>query len=176
MKRFVISDLHFGHKNLAYIRDFANVEEHDETLINNWNKAIPKANSMVYILGDVTLHNTKHFASNILPRLNGEQKILVSGNHDDKDMVNCFDSTYGAIVVRINDNRYVMTHIPIHPQELYTRWHGNIHGHLHNKFVFKDWQDICGDTQGTIKDKRYINVSAEQLSYTPQILEDVVGN
>jgi len=83
-------------------------------------------------------------------------------------MVNCFDSTYGAIVVRINDNRYVMTHIPIHPQELYTRWHGNIHGHLHNKFVFKN-------IQGTIKDKRYINVSAEQLSYTPQLLENVVN-
>ena len=64
--------------------------------------------------------------------------------------------------------------IPIHPQELFGRWRANIHGHLHDNFVYEDWQNVLGDVKGTIKDKRYINVSAEQLSFTPQLLEDIV--
>jgi len=176
MKKFIISDLHFGHTNLAYKRGFLSVFDHDETLIENWNSVVPHSDqepSMIYVLGDVSLHNSKLLA-HIMPRLNGSRKILISGNHDENVDNQYYESVYGAIQLKILGDMYVLTHIPIHPQELYKRWRANIHGHLHHKHVYEDWQDVCGDTQGTIKDKRYINVSAEHLAYTPQLLEDVV--
>ena len=175
--RYIISDLHLGHPALAHKRGFRSVEEHDEKLIQNWNSVIPEKYKnheryITFILGDVSLHNPKLLAQ-ILPKLNGE-KILISGNHDDAATNRYYKAVYGAIQIKVHGNMYIMTHIPIHPQELYNRWAGNIHGHLHQNFIYKDWQNVLGDVQGTIKDDRYINVSAEQVSLTPQLLEDVV--
>jgi len=177
--KYIISDLHFGHVNLAYKRGFTSVHEHDVKLIENWNSVIPEKypkhhKHIVYILGDVSLHNPKYLGE-ILPKLNGE-KILISGNHDDARANEYYKAVYGAIQVKIHGDMYIMTHIPIHPQELFGRWRANIHGHLHDNFVYEDWQNVLGNVTGTIKDKRYINVSAEQLSFTPQLLDDVVQN
>ena len=178
--RYVISDLHFGHVALAYKRGFDSVHDHDKALIKNWNRVVPDYGEVakhdkyiVYILGDVSLHNPKYLAE-ILPKLNGE-KMLVSGNHDDAAANQYYKAVYGATQVQIHGDMYIMTHIPIHPQELFGRWKGNIHGHLHHNFVYEDWQNVLGNVTGTIKDDRYINVSAEQLSLTPQPLESLVG-
>lgn len=39
---FFIVDLHFGHKNILAFdnRPFKNIEEHDEYIMNNWNKTV----------------------------------------------------------------------------------------------------------------------------------------
>ena len=55
---WITSDLHIGHnKEFLYKgRDFYNIEEHDMTLVRNWNELVSMENT-VYILGDVMLKN-----------------------------------------------------------------------------------------------------------------------
>ena len=50
---FAISDPHLSHKNvLKYShRPFSSIEEHDETIIENWNEVI-RPNDIVIIDGD----------------------------------------------------------------------------------------------------------------------------
>ena len=78
---FVTSDTHFGHNNILKLEKRSNfcnnIEEHDEILINNWNKKV-KPNDLIYILGDFSFSNYKR-TMEILKRLNGD-KILIEGN------------------------------------------------------------------------------------------------
>lgn len=80
MFHFYTSDTHFGHVRCALEwRKFSSVEEHDETLVDNWNRVVKPGNSIAH-LGDVVMG--KFWESiKILERLNG-QKFLVLGNHD----------------------------------------------------------------------------------------------
>lgn len=54
------SDLHFGHKNIVDLcrRPFADVEEMDAVLIENWNRKVKK-NDVVYLTGDVVWDKKK---------------------------------------------------------------------------------------------------------------------
>ena len=80
-KIFLISDSHFGHKNIIKYcnRPFDNVEDMNSTLIKNWNSVVDNED-YVYHLGDFGL-GTKDELIAIGNKLNGH-KILVMGNHD----------------------------------------------------------------------------------------------
>lgn len=41
-RKFVISDLHLGHTNMALHRGFTSVEEHDDYIISKWNSVVNK--------------------------------------------------------------------------------------------------------------------------------------
>lgn len=83
MSTWLTSDSHFGHRAMAATgkgwRPFATVEEHDETLIENWNKIV-KPNDEVWHLGDVGFGNEEGVLGKV-QRLNGD-KHLIAGNHD----------------------------------------------------------------------------------------------
>ena len=50
-----ISDLHFSHTNLIKnLRGFDDIREHDNKIIDNWNKVVNKKDT-VYIIGDITM-------------------------------------------------------------------------------------------------------------------------
>ena len=55
------SDLHFGHdRQFMYgPRGFSSIEEHDATIIENWNKIV-KPNDTVYLLGDLMLNDNEN--------------------------------------------------------------------------------------------------------------------
>jgi calcineurin-like phosphoesterase family protein len=80
-KIFLISDTHFCHKNIIEYADrpFLSVEEMNEKIIENWNKAVKK-NYKVIIAGDFALCG-KEKMQELVERLNG-YKILILGNHD----------------------------------------------------------------------------------------------
>lgn len=82
-KKFYISDLHLGHKNILAFdnRPFFNLKEMTETIISNWNSVVGK-NDSVYVLGDMFWNNSE--IPKIMPRLNGN-KYLIKGNHDRVD-------------------------------------------------------------------------------------------
>jgi len=86
-KVWITSDLHIGHDRefLYKTRGFDNIEQHDETLVRNWNNLVAKEDE-VYILGDIMLkHNLQDddfsYGRAILEKLNGRLTIL-RGNHD----------------------------------------------------------------------------------------------
>jgi calcineurin-like phosphoesterase family protein len=146
------------------------IEEHDEALIDNWNKVVGKRD-LVYHLGDVGMDRPAgYFGAGIYPRLNG-RKYVIGGNHDTPEILAHFDKVNGCIRMDINGRNCMLTHIPIHPQEMW--WEFNLHGHLHGGTVKKFAYDKDMRALGE-RDPRYINCCCEHLNYTPQLLEDVV--
>ncbi len=129
--------INFGHKNIIRFdnRPFDSVEEHDETLIENWN-ALVKPGDVVYHLGDFSMYKLKPSeeikkVEVILSRLNG-QKHHLYGNHD-KEAVNkakgwVSQQHYKEIKVDVGEKRrkkIVLFHYPI------TVWNGAHHGSWH---------------------------------------------
>ena len=81
MPIFFTADTHFGHRNILEYenRPYSCIEEMDEALICNWNRAIGPRDT-VYHLGDVSAHKIDK-TREILGRLNGKI-YLIQGNHD----------------------------------------------------------------------------------------------
>ena len=156
-KTWVAGDHHFGHNNIIVFKDnsgnrirpFSSIEEHDEVLIERHN-AIVSDQDRVYMLGDVAIN--RH-ALKTLKRLKG-RLVLVKGNHDIaklKEYLPYFDDIRSCVVGGKDEGRYILSHIPIHPDCL-GRFNVNIHGHLH---------------QNKLEDKRYICVSLEHTNFSP---------
>jgi calcineurin-like phosphoesterase family protein len=81
------SDLHIGHRceywetPLWKNRGFNSVEEHDQTLIERWNKNIT-LESVVFLLGDIMFgHNGKERLKDLFYNLNFKEIYLLGGNH-----------------------------------------------------------------------------------------------
>lgn len=150
---YVISDLHFGHKNIHLFRSelgVANEEEHNELIIDRWNSVIRKRDT-VWVLGDAC------FSIDRLPlfnKMNGNKHIVL-GNHD-VDAV-YFLPYFNRVTGFAKYKGAWLSHAPIHPDEL--RGKLNIHGHTHNVII---------------NDNRYINVCCEQLKYTPTNLNELI--
>lgn len=165
---FLASDLHLSHSNIITflddqgnrIRPFDSIQEHDETLVHNWNSVVKPADK-VYVLGDVAFKNA-HLQA-IMPRLNGyKNAVLIKGNHDElkpHQYLQYFKDIRACSIL----DKFTLTHIPIHPDSL-GRWKANIHGHLH--------QNVVKLPDGS-PDPRYINVSMEQISFTPIPFETI---
>lgn len=160
---FFISDTHFGHKNVILFKDedgklmrpgFANIDEMNEHIIECWNKTVTNKDKVIHC-GDVAFGSA---ALELCKRLNGI-KYLVLGNHDNLDIykyAGIFKKIYG--VKYMSNDVAICTHAPIHETSL-RKFKLNIHGHLHDEVV---------------GDKRYFNVSVEQLNYTPIELEEIL--
>ena len=151
---YFLSDLHLAHKNICKFREgFASVEEHNALIKENYHKRVTKRDT-VYFLGDVafdkeSLADVKTWA--------GAKKILICGNHDldhhtMKDLVEAYDEVYSLKKYK----EFWLSHAPIHPDEL--RGKVNIHGHTHYH---------------NIADDRYVNVSMEQINYSPIELHEI---
>ena len=80
-KVYFTSDTHFYHSNIIGFckRPFKNVEDMNETLIENWNRVVSQ-DDIVFHLGDFCMGGS-HEWTKILNRLNGKI-YLTLGNHD----------------------------------------------------------------------------------------------
>lgn len=182
VERFVISDTHFGHKNAtevflrscgAPLRDFASVEECDEAMVERWNAKVKPSDS-VYHLGDVVIAR-RHLET--VKRLNG-RKILIKGNHDifrDSDYYNAgFEQIHG---VRVFVDKFILSHVPLHPDCVTERFRVNIHGHLHSNQITRSvvvQENPFGYSKyETQPDPRYLCVSVEQTDFAPLHFDEV---
>ncbi len=184
VNRFVISDTHFGHTNSwekfklkdgSPLRPFTSTEEMDETMIERWNAKV-KPTDTIYHLGDVVI-NKKYL--NLVSRLNG-RKILIRGNHDifkDEEYREVgFEQIHG---VRVFVDKFILSHIPLHPDCITDRFKVNVHGHLHaNEIMWDTYKDMGKIDRHThtrlhVIDPRYLCVSVERTNYEPLHFDEV---
>ena len=161
---FVISDCHFGHRNiLRYRTQFPSIEEHDEFIMDNIASTIGKRD-VLWMLGDC------FFTTESLDFLRRISKMcmkvhFVIGNHDTdskEGLANIGTMIEEKLVDKIGGafkgrGDIWFTHCPIHPDEL--RGRVNIHGHVHSS---------------TIKDTRYFNACCENIDYTPRRMSECI--
>jgi calcineurin-like phosphoesterase family protein len=167
MTKHYIGDTHFSHENIVKwegegepSRPWDNIEDMNEAMRDNWNSVVDPKDT-IYHLGDVAFGVTARESLRNLEGLNGK-KILICGNHDVvhsnvekgsvKDLTQYFDKIYGCKEISLGGVRGIMSHIPVHDSQLDERFQFNVHGHLHHLLI---------------DDPRYINVSVEQINYTP---------
>lgn len=164
-----ISDLHFGHKSMAQVfRKFQDEYYHDEHIIDSWNSVVKSRKDLTFIAGDITME--KSFSYYQLDRLMG-RKIVILGNHDRYQDVRELLHYVENVAGMIDYKGFLITHCPIHPQELHQRYRGNIHGHIHGNFVLEhpSMAEFLGQ-----KASRYLNVSAEVIDYKPKTIDELL--
>jgi len=189
---FFTSDTHFGHKNLLGMgkgRPFDTIEEHDEALIENWNRVV-KPNDLVYHLGDISMANNPDKLREIFKRLNGNVHVIL-GNHDRSKVLarllneNLIQSmrTYHEYKYEADNGKvytFVMMHWPIlEPNHIFRNKDSKdisvigLYGHIHNANNYDKIYESLGfpcvhvgvDTSSNI-----INTAP----YTPINAEDII--
>ncbi len=150
MTTYIISDTHFGHHHMATkFRGFDSVEAHDAALIALWNLRVRRKDT-VWLLGDVAFGTG--ILNRVLPQLNGHKKLLL-GNHDQSGIgvyANHFGTIRGSVELEHPTlGRILLSHYPVHPQELNYGIEVNVHGHIHDPRL-----NLGG---------KYLNVNADVL-------------
>jgi calcineurin-like phosphoesterase family protein len=157
-KVFMISDHHFGHKNIIDFeaRPFHDVEQMNREMIERWNSVVNKKDK-VFHLGDFSFLNLEK-TKDILSKLNG-YKTLIMGNHDRGrsrawwleagfNEVNEHPIIYGGFFFLSHEPMYMNKHMP----------YVNIHGHIHGL---------------KYEGNQFVNVSVEQWDYKPVQFEAI---
>lgn len=136
MAIYLISDTHFGHKNLLRFErtEFNTVEEHDEFIIETINAIVKPTDTLIH-LGDVG--NVE-----MIRQLNGHKELIL-GNHDQrpvKEYLGYFAKVYETPFYF--SKNILLSHDP-HPVPDGVL---NVHGHLHgakmdsrNHFNISGW-------------------------------------
>ncbi len=132
---FVTSDNHWGHANVIKYskRPFSDVYEMNESMIDAWNKKVPKG-AVVYHLGDFAFMKPKKIV-NLIRRLNGSIR-LVKGNHDkgvlNPEVKKCFAWIKDYYESKTDDGtKVVMCHYPFMTWNKSHHGSWNLHGHCH---------------------------------------------
>ena len=167
---YYISDTHLGHKNIIKLdeqsggRHFGSIEEHDNLIIENWNKTV-KQSDKVYILGDFSWMNG-HDTEEILRKLNGV-KFLIKGNHDRYLKESEFNKERFVWIkpyAEMHDNRrkVVLSHYPIFCYNGQYRRNKKgepltymLYGHVHDTLDEQLVRQFCQITRQTKKQGKY---------------------
>lgn len=142
---WLTGDHHFRHFNIIKYcnRPFESIEEHDQTLIDAWNKCVMDGDT-VYYLGDFTLGNVQAVRE-IVPFLKGKIRLLTNEWHHDGRWLSDWDDIYPAIyfeeaLIVLDDKKKFPVPIVLchYPFEVWDRkhygaihFHGHSHGELH---------------------------------------------
>lgn len=167
MTIFFSSDNHFFHSNiLKFVTEegsdklirpgFSSIEEMNETMIERHNSVVGHSDKW-YCVGDFGMGIKK--LPSVLSRLNGHKRLIL-GNHDYTERKDF--EIYFQFFEKVMESRrmgpILVTHRPTYLGPHEDRIKANVHGHIHEK---------------VLPDKRYLNVSVEQINYTPVSFEEV---
>lgn len=184
---FVTSDLHFNHdKDFIYaVRGFSSIEEHDETIIHNWNEMV-KEDDIVYILGDIMMGKDREGSIQKLSRLNGKL-IILRGNHDtdskyedylgckNVDVENMKNNSY-AMMIKSGKWSFYLSHYPtlltgdIRGREKEVR-KVCLHGHTHSKDKFEYACYSCYNVALDAHDNQPVNLEDIKKEMREKICE-----
>lgn len=162
--KWVIGDPHFSHRGVTKfmgpdgvtkLRPWDDVDAMNSALIANWNDTVAP-DDVVFVVGDFCVNRS---ALPIQHALNGK-KVLIKGNHDNfrTEEYSGFAEIAGCVVL----NGIILTHIPVHPNQL-DRFGLNVHGHMHGHMVRLDDGE---------PDMRYMCVSVEHTQFKPLSLKE----
>lgn len=161
-KLWLISDTHFGHKNIVKFQE--RPETHEVLMLSHWIDCVAEDDQILH-LGDVFMGskgNAPRWAK-VLARMPGE-KFVMLGNHDPRGDDKIWGIAGFEIVSPFIHDRVAFTHEPIgtkwSPGGFHLDdWDVNIHGHVH-KGVFGS------------KDPKYDGVPLEGKGYINLCVED----
>ncbi len=136
---FITSDSHFGHSNVIKFdqRPFANADEMDLALIENWNATVKDKHKHVMHLGDFSFRSTKSIEW-YTSRLYG-QIHLILGNHDDQSKncaakaKHCFASVRDYAYVKKDHQKIVLFHYACRTWRAANRGSWLLFGHSHGR-------------------------------------------
>ena len=204
---WIISDLHLGHNNIMVFEPkrkeamkLAGFEYHEDWLVHNWNSVV-KPEDTVLCLGDFAFQGVKQYTE----MLNGN-KILIIGNHDktpkgqkykdwtvvdgiyvrgpelsSKLLGYDYDEMLSAIVLDIDDTRYMFSHYAVWDDNKFDRENKRIAprmDELDNLFeVLNCDYSVHGHTHSKLSSfPNSINVSLEHLDFKPQKLSTIINS
>jgi len=186
---WIISDTHFGHRNIVEYQD--RPENHDEIMLRRWAASVGEDEPILH-LGDVWFGKGVHGPewAHIVGELPGD-KYLVLGNHDrDKRLLR---QAGFKIVEPFVHQGIAFTHRPISsmypigseaksPSNAARRlragaagltddwslgWRTNVHGHTH--------RNVHRASEGALaRGRRYVNASIELMDYRPVRLGELL--
>jgi len=164
MKRFLIADLHFSHKNIIKYEScpFNNAIEMNKRLIELWNSTVDK-DDLVYVLGDFTLSRRMDIIKKLVESLDG-RKVLIMGNHDTRkprDYIECgFEvATRKPLMV---EPGVILMHEPFIDPSLIADNYIYFFGHVHANKTLMDEYPNC------------MCVSVERIDYKPIDLDECI--
>jgi calcineurin-like phosphoesterase family protein len=168
-RTWVIADTHFGHANIATFCH--RPDHHDKIMVDAWREAVPETGATLLHLGDITFRGEDEFHRIIAPRLTGERKLLLLGNHDNEphefyeyagfQIIEPFAMYFGPDSVEVEFDHYPHdARVDGNPYPPEGTW--RVHGHIHNNGYGPppEWPAVPYML-------RQINVSAEMLKYRP---------
>jgi calcineurin-like phosphoesterase family protein len=167
-KVFFTSDTHFGHKNIIKYcnRPFNDVEEMNETLIENWNNKVGSGD-WVFHLGDFCFISDREIQRKLINRLNGKI-FIVLGNHDKKLDVTLFRGSEKSSLFEVDflidgiKTRFVLCHYAMRV------WNKSHVGSIH----------LYGHSHGSLPDDpnaRSMDIGTDCHNYAPISIEDVMN-
>lgn len=172
MKIYLSSDLHFGHDRqfLYGPRGFNSIQEHDETIIKNWNEIVQPEDE-VWILGDLMLGDSEH-GMNCLKQLHGTFNICL-GNHDTDRRKALYESLGEKIasiqyasIIKYDKYHFYLSHYPTITASLEKEHLKqcliNLFGHTHSKQKF--YNDL----------PFMYNVALDANDNKPVLLDDII--
>lgn len=126
---YFTSDTHFSDPRVLRIdrRPFANLVDHDEALIRNWNAVVGEEDD-VWHLGDV-ISSRAGSCDDLLSRLKG-RKHLVIGNNDPASTSNArgWASIQHYAELMLSGQHLILCHYPFHTWNKIGRKSINFHG------------------------------------------------
>ena len=171
-KKYFTADLHLGHVNVIRYcnRPFHSILEHDQTLINNWNKKVGK-NDLVYVVGDFTMITNNQRIIDYAKQLNG-QKILIKGNHDKNNYPSgIFNEITWYKEIHDRDYKIILFHYPLES------WQGSMGKDLRDGSISKKPSiHLHGHCHGAIANKpnRY-DIGIDSWNYQPVTLAEIIN-
>ncbi len=138
MTDFFTADFHLGHKNIIKYcnRPFLDVEEMDDTIIQNINAEVTKSDRL-YILGDFCWFENFSKIKEYRDRINCGTIFLIRGNHDKRSIQSLeqiFNGVFDQKLIDVSGQKIFLNHYSMRVWAVshHNSWHlwGHSHGTL----------------------------------------------
>ena len=157
MTIFIVSDTHFGHKNIinfgAARIQFKELNHAWEAMVEAWNSVVTKRDVVIH-LGDAAW-NVESFKW--FDKCNGAKKLIL-GNHD-KFNIGIYAKHFTSVHGSLRKGDILFTHIPVIFDKHHS-WKYNVHGHLHH-------------IEENLSDPRYYNANMDVIGLFPKALDEI---